>query len=81
MRIKTLLLPLLLLSSFTLIAQTKNARSERPGTGAAADYFPPAGEWQHRSPAALGLDSLSLQEAILFARNNEAKAPRDQALA
>src|SRR5258708_5574202 len=28
MRIKTLLLPLLLLSSFTLIAQTKNARAE-----------------------------------------------------
>jgi hypothetical protein len=74
MRIKTLLLPLLLLSSFILPAQTKKATT-------AADYFPPAGEWQHRSPAALGLDSLSLQEAILFARNNEAKAPRDQALA
>jgi hypothetical protein len=74
MRIKALLLPLLLLSSVTLSAQTKK-------TAAAADYFPPAGEWQHRSPASLGLDSLSLQEAIRFARDNEAKAPRDQALA
>lgn len=74
MRIKTLLLPLLLLSSFILPAQTKKATT-------AADYFPPAGEWQHRSPTSLGLDSGSLQEAIRYARDNEAKAPRDQALA
>jgi hypothetical protein len=46
-----------------------------------ADYFPPRGEWQHRSPVSLGMDSLSLQEAIRFARDNESKAPRDQELA
>ncbi|HEY4064956.1 MAG TPA: serine hydrolase [Puia sp.] len=74
MRIKLLLLPLLLLSSLAPSAQTKKP-------SAAADYFPPAGEWQHRSPATLGLDSVALQEAIRFARDNEAKAPRDQALA
>jgi len=45
------------------------------------DYFPPRGEWVHRSPGALGLDSLRLAEAIRFARESEAKAPRDQALA
>ncbi|HMH21876.1 MAG TPA: serine hydrolase [Puia sp.] len=44
-------------------------------------YFPPAGEWQHRSPSSLGLDSAALQEAIRYARENDAKAPRNQELA
>ena len=44
------------------------------------DYFPPRGEWIHRSPSALGLDSGALVAAIGFAREHEAKAPRDQAL-
>ncbi|HEY4107973.1 serine hydrolase domain-containing protein [Puia sp.] len=44
------------------------------------DYFPPRGEWAHRSPSALGLDSGALTAAIAFAREHEAKAPRDQAL-
>src|ERR1700744_2008656 len=46
-----------------------------------SDYFPPRGTWEHRRPAALGLDSGLLAEAVHFARDNEAKAPRDQALA
>ncbi|MDP4217097.1 MAG: serine hydrolase [Bacteroidota bacterium] len=50
-------------------------------TAKTADYFPPRGEWQRRSPTSLGLDSMALQEAIRFARENDAKAPRDQALA
>src|SRR5258707_4846827 len=45
------------------------------------DYYPPRGEWVHRSPSALGLDSGALAAAIQFARDNESKAPRDQALA
>jgi len=43
-------------------------------------YFPPRGEWQHRTPAALGLDSAQLQAAIKFARDNESKYPRNQEL-
>src|ERR1700744_3368712 len=46
-----------------------------------SDYFPPRGTWEHRRPAALGLDSGLLAEAVHFARDNEAKAPRDQDLA
>jgi CubicO group peptidase (beta-lactamase class C family) len=46
-----------------------------------ADYFPPRGEWEHRSATSLGLDSGKLAEAIAFARASESKAPRDQELA
>ena len=45
------------------------------------DYFPPRGQWEHRWAAALGLDSVQLDEAIRFARENESKLPRDQELA
>jgi CubicO group peptidase (beta-lactamase class C family) len=45
------------------------------------DYFPPKGQWKHRRPAALGLDSVQLEDAIRFARENESKMPRDQELA
>ncbi len=90
---KTLLLSLLLVQFFIADAQhsndaprsdaqrTKDVPNKSDSHGAASDYFPPAGEWQHRSPGSLGLDSMALQAAIKFARDNEAKAPRDQALA
>ena len=72
-----LLLPSLLLS-LIVSAQPKNKHAQPTGP---ADYFPPRGEWQHRSPAALGLDSVALQEAIRYAREMESKLPRDQELA
>jgi len=72
---RLLLLPILLLYLPLLQAQSKK------NTGAAADYFPPRGEWSHRSPSLLGLDSTRLRDAIQFARDNESKAPRDQHLA
>ena len=31
-------------------------------------YFPPAGSWQRKSPAEVGMDSIKLQAAIDFAR-------------
>jgi CubicO group peptidase (beta-lactamase class C family) len=31
-------------------------------------YFPPRGQWAHRSPAAVGMDSAKLQDAIEFAK-------------
>jgi len=46
-----------------------------------AQYFPPRGEWAHRAPSALKLDSGALASAMAFAREHESKAPRDQALA
>src|SRR5450756_543570 len=69
--LRALLFPLLFLCSIGAGAQSNKIK----------DYFPPAGQWQHHSPASQGLDSLKLQEAIGFARDNEAKAPRNMELA
>jgi hypothetical protein len=76
---RKLLLPFLLLPLLPLHAQKPASAAAK--SGAATDYFPPRGEWQHRSPSSLGLDSSALQEAIRFARENESKLPRDQELA
>ncbi|SEV91818.1 Beta-lactamase [Chitinophaga sp. YR573] len=50
-------------------------------TGFSQSYFPPRGQWQHRSPASLGLDSTKLVAAIQFAKDNESKAARNQEIA
>lgn len=45
-------------------------------------YWPePGPRWQRRAPAAVGIDSARLAEAIAFAVEREAKAPRDLELA
>ncbi len=36
-------------------------------------YFPPAGKWEKKSPAELGMDAAKLQEAIDFAQSNGSK--------
>jgi CubicO group peptidase (beta-lactamase class C family) len=46
---------IVLLAAFALQAQT---------------YFPPPGEWQHKSPAELGFNPAKLQQAIEYARAN-----------
>src|ERR1700722_17948189 len=86
----SLLFSSLLLSSL-LLSLAAGAQTSPPSTAqqkpkhtqpsSPADYFPPRGEWQHRSPSALGLDSAALQDAIHYAREMESKAPRDQELA
>src|SRR6266852_5145440 len=40
-------------------------------------YYPLPGNWEHRSPQAMGMDSLLLQEAVQFAKDNETKESRD----
>ena len=41
-------------------------------------YYPgPGDDWERRAPAQVGLDPRRLDEAIAFAKANEAKAPRD----
>lgn len=70
---KQVFLILLLLPAIMVMAQHKN----KP----VIDYFPPAGEWAHRSPASLGLDGDKLAAAVRFAVEHEAKAPRDMELA
>jgi CubicO group peptidase (beta-lactamase class C family) len=39
-------------------------------------YFPPANNWQHQSPAQLGLTDAAIQQAIAFAKAHEIKASR-----
>jgi hypothetical protein len=46
-----------------------------------SSYFPPSNSWEHKPAAALGLDSNKINEAIQFAKINEAKLPRNQELA
>ena len=45
----------------------------------AARYFPSAGLWEHRDPAALGMDKAKLDEAIAFAIANQNPNTRDLA--
>ena len=45
---------------------------------AQAVYYPGSGDdWERRAPAQVGLDARQLDEAIAFAKANEAKGPRD----
>lgn len=50
------------------------------GRLAAAEYFPPRGDWEHRRPDELNLDSLGVQQAVDFARANENPSPKDVAV-
>ncbi len=40
-------------------------------------YFPPPGSWEHRAPAALGLNPVRIDTAIAFALRNESKQLRN----
>ena len=40
-------------------------------------YYPPAGQWEHRHPGTVGMDSVRLAAAIAFAQEQEATLPRD----
>jgi len=77
MKINSLLLLSLFVISFQLFGQDTRTRKAT----ASKIYFPTADHWEHRSAAAIGIDSIRLQEAIQFAITNEAKMPRSQDLA
>ncbi|AHM60818.1 penicillin-binding protein, beta-lactamase class C [Flammeovirgaceae bacterium 311] len=62
---------LLLLLSFHFNSETFAQRKKEKV------YFPEAGNWEVRTPAAMGMDEAKLQNAIQFAIENEAKAPRN----
>jgi CubicO group peptidase (beta-lactamase class C family) len=40
-------------------------------------YFPPAGDWAHKSPAALGMDPARLAEALAYASAHETERAKD----
>lgn len=44
---------------------------------AATPYYPPSGEWEHRTPQQVGMDPARLSEAVKFAVASEAKASRN----
>src|SRR5579863_4233643 len=44
-----------------------------PLAGAQKTYYPPAGDWQKKSPADLGFDEAKLREAIDYAQANGSK--------
>ena len=43
----------------------------------AASYYPPAGTWERRDPAALGMDPVRLAAAVAFAEGRESTRARD----
>lgn len=51
--------------------------SAAPASAVGASYFPPAGEWVRKDPAALGMDPVALAAAIAFAQSRETERPRD----
>jgi len=65
---------IILLASATLAMPA--AAQQRAGAHASAPYIPGA-TWERRDPAAAGFDPTRLTEAIQFATQADAKAPRD----
>ena len=50
----------------------------RPAASPAAVYYPGTGEeWEHRTPAQVGMDPARLDSAVAFARASESRGPRD----
>ena len=43
---------------------------------AQAPYFPPAGQWAHKTPAEVGMDAARLKDAIQFMQSHETTSPR-----
>ncbi len=44
---------------------------------AAGPYFPPAGQWERKAPAELGMDPAKLAEAVAWAQAHETERARD----
>ncbi|MCC6394358.1 MAG: serine hydrolase [Bryobacterales bacterium] len=65
-RAKLLALPLLTVWCAAGLAG-QSAPSKR------ASYFPPAGAWEHKAPAEVGMDAAKLKEAVEWAQSHESK--------
>ena len=46
-------------------------------TAQSSAYFPPAGAWERKAPAEVGLDPAKLDEAVAFAKSRETNRPLD----
>lgn len=65
-----------LVFALLVTAHTLSAQSRPQAT--AALYYPPAGQWEHRTPDQIGLVAAWIDSAVAFAKANESTAPRDQ---
>jgi len=61
----------------TMLAVPALLPAQRRSATPAVPYVPPAGTWERRTPAAAGLDSAKVAEAIAFAVSKESRTPRD----
>jgi len=61
---------LLSVSVAGVLASTLAAQAPLPKSGT---YFPPAGTWQHKAPAEMGMDGAKLKEAIEWAQAHSSK--------
>lgn len=68
---------LLILSTAILGSALTPITSAAQNRARATTPYVPGAVWEHRSPAAMGVDSTKLAAAIAFAVANEASAPRD----
>ena len=61
------------------LAVQGQAQGQAQGRGrpAPVPYVPPRGAWERRAPAAVGMDSAKLADAVAFALAKESKTPRD----
>jgi CubicO group peptidase (beta-lactamase class C family) len=60
------------LLGLALAATTVHAQTKKAGY-----YYPPPGQWQRHAPAAEGIDSVLLAEAVQFAAASESKGARN----
>jgi CubicO group peptidase (beta-lactamase class C family) len=63
--------------SLTLAVLAAPAFSAAPTAPAVKAYFPPAGNWAHKSPASLGMDPARLAEAVAYASSHETERAKD----
>ena len=61
----------------TALSLAFSGASAAPASAVGASYFPPAGEWARKDPAALGMDPVALAAAIAFAQSRETERPLD----
>ncbi len=64
-------------TAITLLALLPGALVAQPRPRPAPAPYVPGATWEHRSPAAMQVDSAALAQAIAFAIRSEARAPRD----
>ena len=46
------------------------------GSAAQAAYYPPAGQWAHKTPAEVGMDPAKLNDAVEFMKSHETATPK-----